>query len=230
MTGEVHGSNGSRSSEHSNVASATLDSKWIVASELWTSPPVAGSPSVPGVKPGPAVKIVATPSSRHVYIAGWPTLPSKSIARTKNMCGPTSVSSSPHSKPPWFMCATVSKPQFSHALRSTLHSNVTSGSLEWNVNSDSSAHVSASGFMSMNASRRDVRRQRPVLPRVPRGRVVGQLAEVDRADLERVQARAEVRDLVRVLAVLPRLVVGGVEAALEDEVHERRAIRRGRCR
>ena len=151
MTGDVHGSNGSRSSEHSNVASATLDSKWIVASELWTSPPVAGSPSVPGVKPGPAVNVVTTPSSRHVYIAGWPTLPSKSIARTKKMCGPTSVSSRPHSKPPWFMWATVSKPQFSHALRSTLHSNVTSGSFEWNVKIESSAQVSGSGFMSMNA-------------------------------------------------------------------------------
>ena len=64
MTGELHGSNGSRSSEHSKVASATLDSNSIVASELWTSPPVAGSPSVPGVKPGPAVKLVTMPSSR----------------------------------------------------------------------------------------------------------------------------------------------------------------------
>ena len=85
---------GSRSSEHSKVASATFDSNAIVADELWTSPPLAGSPPVPGVKPGPAVKTVATPSSRHVYIAGWPTLPSKSIARTKKTCGPTSVSSS----------------------------------------------------------------------------------------------------------------------------------------
>jgi len=57
--GELHGVNGSRSSEHSKVASATLASNSIVPEELCDSPPVAGSPWVPGVKPGPAVKWVA---------------------------------------------------------------------------------------------------------------------------------------------------------------------------
>ena len=67
MTGGSHGSNGSRSSEHSNVASATLASKSIVAVVLRVSPPVAGSCGVSGgVKPGPSVNLVATPSTFQV--------------------------------------------------------------------------------------------------------------------------------------------------------------------
>jgi hypothetical protein len=66
VTGGVHGSNGSRSSEHRYVASATLARKSIVAVFSCTSPPVAGSPSVPGVKPGPERNSVTTPSRRQV--------------------------------------------------------------------------------------------------------------------------------------------------------------------
>ena len=144
--------NGSRSSEQSNVASATLAPNSIVASALRVSPPVAGSPPDAGVKPGPEVKDVRTPSRLQVNVAGGPVLPSKSVARTRNVCGPTSVSSSSHSKPPRCMNAALSKPHGSYGCVSTRHSKVTSGSSEWKVKSAFSAHVSVRGPRSTNAS------------------------------------------------------------------------------
>ena len=103
--------NGARSSEHSNVASATLAMKSIVAVFSNTSPPVAGSPGASGgVQPGPAVTDVTTPRMFQVWVAGWPTLPSKSMARTEKVCGPTSVSSKAHSKAPCDMNVAPSKP------------------------------------------------------------------------------------------------------------------------
>src|SRR5688572_30407217 len=92
------------------------------------------------------------PSRRHSYVAGAPTFPSKSMARTEKVCSPTSSSERPHSKPPRFMSAADSKPHGSYDQKSTLHSNVTSGSFEWNVKIASGSHVSAGGFRSMNDS------------------------------------------------------------------------------
>ena len=66
--------------------------------------------------------------------------------------------------------------------------------------------------------RRVVRRQRLVGPGVLRRGRVGEQAEVDRADLDRVLARAQVRELGRVLAVLPGERVLAVDAALEHEL------------
>ena len=71
-TGGMHGSNGSRSSEHSYVGSAVLASKSMIAVVLRVSPPVAGSSGVSGgVKPvdsgcGPGRNFVAMPSRFHV--------------------------------------------------------------------------------------------------------------------------------------------------------------------
>jgi hypothetical protein len=48
VTGGVHGTKASRSSEHSYVASATLAWKSMTAVVLWVSPPMAGSSGVSG--------------------------------------------------------------------------------------------------------------------------------------------------------------------------------------
>src|ERR671915_269778 len=139
------------SKRHQNWTSPTLASKVISADVLAVGPPVAGSPCGPpdaGVKPGPSVNTTLTPMSSHVKVVGAPTLPSKSIARTENVCGPTSVSSRPHSKPPRFMNCASSKPHGSYGQKSTLHSKVTSGSFEWNVKMASGATPAASGWYS----------------------------------------------------------------------------------
>jgi hypothetical protein len=148
VTGGVHGSNGSRSIEHSYVASATLAMKSIVAVELATSPPLAGSPPWAGMKPGPDTNCVTMPFSLQVKTVGAPTLPSKSVARTRNVCRPTSVSSRPHSNAPCERNIGSSQPHGSYAFVSTRHSNVTSGSFAWNVKMASSDHVAASGVTS----------------------------------------------------------------------------------
>src|SRR5918999_6280180 len=101
------------SKRHQNVTSPTLASKVISADVLAVGPPVAGSPWGPplaGVKPGPSVNTTVTPRILHLYVVGAPTLPSKSIARTENVCGPTSVASKPHSNAPWFMNVAPSNP------------------------------------------------------------------------------------------------------------------------
>jgi hypothetical protein len=95
---------------------------------------------------------VATPSTFQVYVAGVPTLPSKSMARTENVCEPASVSVKPHSKAPRCMFWTISKPHGSYGNASTLHSKVTSGSFEWKVKIASSIHVGSFGLTSMKAS------------------------------------------------------------------------------
>ena len=220
----MHGSNGSRSSEHSNVASATLVSKSIVACELWTSPPVAGSPSVPGVKPGPAVKLVAD--------AEQPPRVDRRLADVAlevDRAHEEGVRADLGLLEPPLEAALV---HVGHGLEAAVLPRVEVDlALEGDVRLvgvEREQRVQGPGLgLGLHVDerlRRDARGQRPVLPGVARRRVVGQLAEVDRADLERVHARAEVGDLVRVLAVLPRLVVGGVEPALEDEVDQRRRV------
>src|ERR671914_2849663 len=143
------------SKRHQNVTSPTLASKVISAEVLAVGPPVAGSPCGPpvaGVKPGPSVKTTLTPRIRQVYVAAGPTLPSKSIARTEKVCGPTSLASKPHSNAPRFMKVAPSNPHGSYPFKSTLHWKVTSGSFEWNVKIASRRNVSAGGVTSRMTS------------------------------------------------------------------------------
>src|ERR687895_2952203 len=148
------------SKRHQNVTSPTLASKVISADVLAVGPPVAGSPWGPplaGVKPGPSVKTTLTPMSSHVNMVGAPTLPSKSIARTENVCGPTSFSARAHSKAPWFINVALSKPHGSYPFASTLHWKVTSGSFAWKVKIASRSQVwtpGTAGSMSSGTTSR----------------------------------------------------------------------------